>query len=307
MKSLAASTTVGGGREIGPLATAGRAAGGLLLLAAAIVPDDISAWDVIGGIVALPLVAAVVAWLVRLAYRRRAPEHLTARHALAGPGLWVLGLVIAIATALTFVTPIDAPAIWLFFGVSMLVAAVRGQGGCEVVALPNVLFGREDRVSCVLYGPLDAVESAHRLRKGARSVEGRRVTAPREIAVEVLCVAGCPHCQTLLGGVEALLADAGLPARVELRRVRSSAEARALRFLGSPTLRVDGRDVEPTAELRTDYGIGCRLYWSDGAASGRPRDALVLRALQAAAAGPGDPDHGERSTVTGDEFGRLHR
>jgi hypothetical protein len=44
----------------------------------------------------------------------------------------------------------------------MLVAAVRGQGGCEVVAPPNLLFGREDRVSCVLYGPLDAVEAGQR-------------------------------------------------------------------------------------------------------------------------------------------------
>ena len=165
MKSLAATTTLPGAREIGPLATAARVVGGLLLLAAAAVPDAISAWDVIGGSVVLPLVAAGVAWLVRRAYRRRAPQRLSARHALAGPGLWVLGLVIALATALTFVTAMDAPAIWLFFGVSMLVAAGRGQAGCEVVALPNVLFGREDRVSCVLYGPLDAVESAHRERE----------------------------------------------------------------------------------------------------------------------------------------------
>ena len=165
MKSLAASTAVAEGREIGPLATAGRVVGGLLLLAAASVPDGIGARDVIGGILALPLVATVVAWLVRLVYGRRAPERLAVRHALDGPGLWVLGLVIAIATALTFVTPLDAPAIYVFFGVSMLLAAVRGQAGCEVLALPNVLFGREDRVSCVLYGPLDSVESRHRLRE----------------------------------------------------------------------------------------------------------------------------------------------
>ena len=115
------------------------------------------------------------------------------------------------------------------------------------------------------------------------------MTAPREIAVEVLCVDGCPHCEPLLRAVGTLLSEAGLRARVEVRSVRSSAEARALRFLGSPTLRVDGRDVEAAAELRTDYGIGCRLYWCHGATSGRPPDALVLRALQAAASGPGGP------------------
>lgn len=170
MKSLAQLAILPAGREIGPFATAGRVAGGLLFVAVATLPDGVSSWDVVAGLVALPLLAAAVAWLVRLAYRRRAPERLAARHALAGPGLWVLGLVIALATALTFVTPMDAPAIWLFFGVSMLVAAVRGQAGCEVVALPNVLFGREDRVTCVLYGPLDAVDARHRLRT-SRGVE----------------------------------------------------------------------------------------------------------------------------------------
>jgi hypothetical protein len=32
--------------------------------------------------------------------------------------------------------------------------------------------------------------------------------------------------------------------------------ARALRFPGSPTVRVRGRDVQPEAEERTDYGLG---------------------------------------------------
>ncbi len=172
MKSFAQLAIRPAGREIGALATAARVAGGLLLVAVATLPDGISSWDVVAGLVALPLVAAAVAWLVRLAYQRRAPERLTRRDALSDPGLWVLGLVIAIATALTFVTPIDAPAIWLFFGVSMLVAALRGHAGCEVVALPNVLFGREDRVACVLYGPLDAVEARHRLRASGGASDG---------------------------------------------------------------------------------------------------------------------------------------
>lgn len=110
------------------------------------------------------------------------------------------------------------------------------------------------------------------------------MTTPHEITVELLCVDGCPNCQTLLDDVEALLARTGHPARVELRTVRSTDQARTLRFLGSPTLWIGGRDVEPGADIRTDYGIGCRLYWTDGAACGKPSDALVLRALEAAAA-----------------------
>ncbi len=106
----------------------------------------------------------------------------------------------------------------------------------------------------------------------------------REIAVEVLCVEGCPNCQSLLGDVETLLAGTGQRARVEVHTVRSTGQARALRFLGSPTLRVNGRDVEPEADARSDYGLGCRLYRSDDAVSGKPSHVLVARALEAAAA-----------------------
>lgn len=174
MKSLARPAIRPGGREIGPFATAGRVAGGLLVIAVATVPDGVSSSDVVAALAGLPLVAAAVEWPVRAAHQPRAPERLAARHSLSAPGLRTLGLAIAIAIALTFVTPMEAPAIWLSFGVSMLVAALRGQGGCEVVALPNLLFGREDRVACVLYAPLDAVDSRIGYGEAPRASRGAK-------------------------------------------------------------------------------------------------------------------------------------
>jgi catechol 2,3-dioxygenase-like lactoylglutathione lyase family enzyme len=44
--------------------------------------------------------------------------------------------------------------------------------------------------------------------------------------------------------------------------VEAPEAAQTERFLGSPTVRVDGRDVEPDAETRTDHGIKCRIYRS---------------------------------------------
>jgi hypothetical protein len=57
--------------------------------------------------------------------------------------------------------------------------------------------------------------------------------------------------------------------------VRSEAEAQRLRFLGSPTIRIDGVDIEPSAEERTEFSLSCRMY----GASGVPPAALVAEAL----------------------------
>jgi hypothetical protein len=100
--------------------------------------------------------------------------------------------------------------------------------------------------------------------------------------IEVLYFDGCPGHEAFLPRLRELLAEAGVHAPVELRRVQSDAKARRERFLGSPTLRVDGVDVDPDAGERTDYGLKCRLYTTDEGLSRTPRDDWVLGALRRA-------------------------
>ena len=99
--------------------------------------------------------------------------------------------------------------------------------------------------------------------------------------VELLYIAGCPNHAALAARLRELLADAGRDERIELRRVVSEEDARRLRFPGSPTVRIDGRDVEPGAEDREDWGIRCRLYRSPDGLEGRPADELIVSALTA--------------------------
>jgi len=155
-------------REIGPVGAAARVAGGLLLLAWPASFDEIRPWDVAAALIALPILAAAIAAGVHAALGRLAPDSAGSwRSPWSAEGALVLGVVLACAIALTFVTPADEAAVWVFFGVSMLVAALRREGGCEVLALPNLVSGRHDRVSCLLYGPVDAGEARHRLRGAA--------------------------------------------------------------------------------------------------------------------------------------------
>jgi hypothetical protein len=58
-------------------------------------------------------------------------------------------------------------------------------------------------------------------------------------------------------------------------------DAQERRFLGSPTVRVGGRDIEPDAHERTEYGFGCRVYRTGGEPSGVPDAELIRAALSA--------------------------
>jgi hypothetical protein len=97
--------------------------------------------------------------------------------------------------------------------------------------------------------------------------------------IELFYFDGCPNHQMLLPHLGELLEQAKVSSAVELVNVPDDAAAQRERFLGSPTLRVDGQDVEPGAELRTDFGLKCRLYCTPEGFAGIPPDDWVLEAL----------------------------
>jgi hypothetical protein len=97
--------------------------------------------------------------------------------------------------------------------------------------------------------------------------------------VELLYFDDCPSYQGLRPRVERLLADRGLAGHLELVRIASIEEAEARRFLGSPTLRVDGLDIEPGADQRTDFGVKCRIYATEQGLRPVPSDDVMAAAL----------------------------
>jgi hypothetical protein len=97
--------------------------------------------------------------------------------------------------------------------------------------------------------------------------------------VELLYFDGCPNHETLLPRLRELLEQAQVSTAIELVNVPDDDAAQSQRFLGSPTLRVDGRDVEPGAETRTDFRLKCRLYRTHDGFAGIPPDDWVLNAL----------------------------
>lgn len=99
------------------------------------------------------------------------------------------------------------------------------------------------------------------------------------VSVEVLFVGSCPHHDLLVADLRALLDAIGNAYQLRERRIDTGAQARAECFLGSPTVRIDGVDVDPTATGRRDYGMACRLYPTRSGLRGAPPDDWIPAAL----------------------------
>ena len=102
--------------------------------------------------------------------------------------------------------------------------------------------------------------------------------------IEFLYFEGCPSAETLLPRVRDLLARAEVSDEPELLHVETLEDAERERFLGSPSVRIDGHDIEPGADERTDFGLKCRLYRTDAGSGGVPPDAWVADAIRSALA-----------------------
>jgi hypothetical protein len=100
--------------------------------------------------------------------------------------------------------------------------------------------------------------------------------------VELLYLDGCPNHEPLQARVSELVSAYKLQATIEPVLVHSDEEARARHFLGSPSLRINGVDVEPGAGERADFGMKCRLFLTPQGLRGTPSDAWVLAALERA-------------------------
>ncbi len=98
--------------------------------------------------------------------------------------------------------------------------------------------------------------------------------------IELLYFDGCPNHEALVPRLRALLADEDIATDIAMREITDDETARRERFLGSPTIRVNGRDIEPDAERRADYGMKCRLYRTATGLSGQPPDEWLRAALE---------------------------
>jgi len=97
--------------------------------------------------------------------------------------------------------------------------------------------------------------------------------------VEIFYFDGCPNHHPAIALVERISRELGIDAELRLVNVRDKQAAQLLRFLGSPTIRVGGVDVDPDTAERDDYALSCRIFRTEAGVSGQPDERWVREAL----------------------------
>src|SRR5258708_33092818 len=111
--------------------------------------------------------------------------------------------------------------------------------------------------------------------------------------IEVLYFDGCPNHKLAVERVQELLREEGVSTEVLEVNVSDSSIAQEVGFLGSPSVRVDGLDVEPEARTAREYGMMCRTYSVDGRREGVPSRERLIQAIREANSGINNSDSGQ--------------
>jgi hypothetical protein len=107
------------------------------------------------------------------------------------------------------------------------------------------------------------------------------------VRVSFLYYEDCPSYDLALERLREVMAEEGVPGDVEVIKVETEKRARELRFVGSPTIRLDGQDIDPPCDAH--YALTCRAYHleDDRISPLPPRDMIRLALRSPAKSRPG--------------------
>ena len=111
--------------------------------------------------------------------------------------------------------------------------------------------------------------------------------------IELLYYPECPSHERVLELLRDALALEGIRADIEVIRIDTQEQAEQYRFVGSPTIRIDGREIQPQPHL--PYRLTCRTFLhEDGRLSPLP-SLMTLRAALRNPSTEGGDGYGNRS------------
>ena len=100
-----------------------------------------------------------------------------------------------------------------------------------------------------------------------------------EMKIEILYFDGCPNHKPAVEALREVLREEGVSAEIDEVNVGDASMARKIKFLGSPSIRVNGLDVEAEMRASSDYGLMCRTYAIGGRREGLPSREMLRKAM----------------------------
>jgi len=101
------------------------------------------------------------------------------------------------------------------------------------------------------------------------------------VEIRFLFFPGCPYAESALKVLREALTEEGLDANVEVIAIETEEQAQRYKFLGSPSIQINGQDIEETRRKDPPF-FGCRIYEGGGEKTGIPPKAMILEAIKRA-------------------------
>jgi len=97
--------------------------------------------------------------------------------------------------------------------------------------------------------------------------------------IEILYFEGCPSFKPALNILNQILEEERIEASVKRINVDSENLVKVHRFLGSPSIKINGRDIEIDSRSSNEFGKRCRIFDNNGVPGGVPPKSMVRRAI----------------------------
>jgi hypothetical protein len=104
---------------------------------------------------------------------------------------------------------------------------------------------------------------------------------PRNVVnIGVFFIEGCPGLTSITDNIQEIIAEEAVDADITLILIETLEDARRLQFTGSPTVRINGMDIEPNRQTIKDYGLRSRHYNINGKKSNYPTKNMIRDAIK---------------------------
>lgn len=98
--------------------------------------------------------------------------------------------------------------------------------------------------------------------------------------IQFLYFEDCPSHDDAMKRLKDVLDEMAQFAFIETIRVETETEAQALAFVGSPTIRINGNDIDPVP-AEANFALTCRVYrWEDGRISPLPSVEMIRQGIK---------------------------
>ena len=87
---------------------------------------------------------------------------------------------------------------------------------------------------------------------------------------------GCPSHEPAFENLQEVLIEKGIESEIETIKVNSPEDAERLNFQGSPSIRINGKDIEGKEE---GYSYSCRVFEIEGNLTGVPTKEYLLEKI----------------------------